>query len=132
MRVCTCPQTQANDIYAVANALPAMALCGYGFLTPGLWGGVAFGAGLGITLFGIAYMFVHDGLVHQRFPVGPIAELPYMRTLTAAHRIHHMNKFGGAPFGMFLAVQELEGVEGGSEELERLVAEMEARGRASA
>ena len=36
--------------------------------------GLCFGAGLGITLFGISYMFIHDGLVHRRFPVGPIAE----------------------------------------------------------
>ena len=60
---------EANDIYAVANALPAMALCLYGFITPSLMGGVCFGAGLGITLFGIMYMFIHDGLVHRRFPV---------------------------------------------------------------
>ncbi len=32
-------------------------------------GGVCFGAGLGITLFGIMYMFIHDGMVHRRFPV---------------------------------------------------------------
>ncbi len=42
-----------------------MALCLYGFLTPGMVGGLCFGAGLGITLFGIMYMFVHDGLVHR-------------------------------------------------------------------
>ena len=32
-------------------------------------GGVCFGAGLGITIFGIMYMFIHDGMVHRRFPV---------------------------------------------------------------
>ena len=37
--------------------------------------GLCFGTGLGITLFGISYMFIHDGLVHRRFPVGPIAEV---------------------------------------------------------
>lgn len=42
--------------YAIMNALPAMALCLYGFLRPDVWGGVCFGAGLGITLFGISYM----------------------------------------------------------------------------
>jgi hypothetical protein len=42
-----------------------MALCAYGFLTPGVIGGLCFGGGLGITLFGIMYMFVHDGLVHR-------------------------------------------------------------------
>lgn len=56
---------QANDVYAVVNALPAISLCLYGFLTPTMTGSLCFGAGLGITLFGIAYMFVHDGLVHK-------------------------------------------------------------------
>jgi hypothetical protein len=39
------------------------------FTTPTLVGGLSFGAGLGITLFGIMYMFIHDGMVHRRFPV---------------------------------------------------------------
>lgn len=123
---------EANDIYAVANALPAMALCAYGFLTPGVGGGLCFGAGLGITLFGIMYMFIHDGLVHRRFPVGPIADLPYMKRMVVAHQIHHMDKFGGVPFGMFLGPQELESVPGGKEELDRLVAELDAREAAKA
>jgi len=42
-----------------------MALCLYGFLTPNMVGGLCFGGGLGITLFGIMYMFIHDGLVHK-------------------------------------------------------------------
>jgi len=47
--------------------------------------------GLGITVFGMAYMFVHDGLVHKRFPVGPIANVPYFRRVAAAHQV--MNFF---------------------------------------
>lgn len=47
------PRTAAD---AIMNAVPAMALCLYGFLRPDVWGGVCFGAGLGITLFGISYM----------------------------------------------------------------------------
>jgi hypothetical protein len=43
--------------------------------------------GLGITLFGMAYMFAHDGLVHRRFPVGPIADVPYFRRVAAAHKV---------------------------------------------
>lgn len=43
--------------------------------------------GLGITVFGMAYMFVHDGLVHKRFPVGPVANVPYFRKVAAAHLV---------------------------------------------
>ena len=111
---------EANDIYALANALPAMALCAYGFLRPDVVGGLCFGAGLGITLFGISYMFVHDGLVHRRFPVGPIAEVPLLKRIAAAHRLHHSEKYGGLPYGMFLGPQELEAVGAGAD-LDELV-----------
>jgi hypothetical protein len=47
--------------------------------------GLCFGAGLGITLFGISYMFIHDGLVHRRFPVGPIAEVQSQCCWDAPH-----------------------------------------------
>ncbi|KAJ3680298.1 hypothetical protein LUZ60_016576 [Juncus effusus] len=109
---------ELNDIFAIINAVPAIALLAYGFLNRGLIPGLCFGAGLGITLFGIAYMFVHDGLVHRRFPVGPIADVPYFQRVAAAHKIHHMDKFDGVPYGLFLGPKELEEV-GGQEDLEK-------------
>ena len=112
---------EANDIYAIMNAVPAVALCLYGFLRPDVWGGMCFGAGLGISLFGMSYVFIHDGLVHRRFPVGPLAEAPALRRIAIAHQIHHTDKYGGVPYGMFLGPQELEAVGGGAE-LDRLVA----------
>jgi beta-carotene 3-hydroxylase len=114
---------EANDIFAVANALPAFALTAYGFFTPSMLGGLCFGFGMGVTVFGIMYMFVHDGLVHKRFPVGPIAELPQLKRIAIAHRLHHSEKYDGLPFGMFLGPQELEAAGAGAE-LERLVEEM--------
>lgn len=42
--------------------MPAISLCAYGFFTPTLVGSLCFGAGLGITVFGMGYMFIHDGL----------------------------------------------------------------------
>uniref|UniRef100_A0A453CL73 beta-carotene 3-hydroxylase n=1 Tax=Aegilops tauschii subsp. strangulata TaxID=200361 RepID=A0A453CL73_AEGTS len=93
---------ELNDVFAIINAGPAIALLAYGFFHRGLIPGLCFGAGLGITLFGMAYMFVHDGLVHRRFPVGPIADVPYFRRVAAAHKIHHMDKFEGVPYGLFL------------------------------
>ncbi|KAI3952029.1 hypothetical protein MKX01_004262 [Papaver californicum] len=109
---------ELNDVFAIINAVPAIALLNYGFFHKGLFPGLCFGAGLGITVFGMAYMFVHDGLVHRRFPVGPIANVPYFREVAAAHKIHHMDKFKGVPYGLFLGPKELEEV-GGTEELEK-------------
>ena len=45
---------------------------------------------------------LHDGLVHRRFPVGPIANVPYFRRVAAAHQLHHSDKFSGVPYGLFL------------------------------
>ncbi|AQL09873.1 beta-carotene hydroxylase [Zea mays] len=109
---------ELNDVFAIVNAVPAMSLLAYGFFNRGLVPGLCFGAGLGITLFGMAYMFVHDGLVHRRFPVGPIENVPYFRRVAAAHQIHHMDKFQGVPYGLFLGPKELKEV-GGTEELEK-------------
>ncbi|OMP11005.1 Fatty acid hydroxylase [Corchorus capsularis] len=78
---------ELNDVFAIINAVPAIALLAYGFWNKGFVPGLCFGAGLGITVFGMAYMFVHDGLVHRRFPVGPIAHVPYLRKVAAAHQV---------------------------------------------
>jgi hypothetical protein len=44
---------------------------------------------------------------HQlnRFPTGPIANHPYMLRVVAAHKLHHTDKYGGVPFGLFLGPQ---------------------------
>ncbi|CAK9310928.1 unnamed protein product [Citrullus colocynthis] len=109
---------ELNDVFAIINAVPAIALLSFGFFNQGFFPGLCFGAGLGITVFGIAYMFVHDGLVHRRFPVGPIAAVPYLRRVAAAHHIHHTDKFDGVPYGLFLGPKELEEVDG-EEELQK-------------
>ena len=75
------------------------------------------------------FRFVHDGLVHRRFPVGPLAEMPLMKKLAVAHQLHHAEKYGGAPWGMFLALQELESIPGATEEVERLAAQLDLRGK---
>lgn len=119
---------EANDVFAIINSVPAITLLAYGFFFRGLLPGLCFGAGLGITLFGMLYMFVHDGLVHRRFPVGPIADVPYLQRIAAAHQLHHTNKFGGVPYGLFLGVQELAKV-GGLQDLDAL---LRSRGQAQA
>lgn len=65
--------------------------------------------------------------MHKRFPVGPIADMPALKRIAAAHRLHHSEKYGGVPYGMFLGPQELEAV-GAGPDLERLVAELELGG----
>lgn len=115
---------ELNDVFAITNAVPAIALMAFGFFHKGLVAGLCFGAGLGITVFGIAYMFVHDGLVHRRFPVGPIADVPYLQRVAAAHQLHHADKFDGVPYGLFLGPKEVVSQVGGAEELEKMIIQL--------
>lgn len=66
-------------------------------------------------------MFVHDGLVHRRFPVGPIGEVPYLKKVAAAHQIHHTDQFKGVPYGLFLGPWELNQEKGGTEAMEKIL-----------
>ena len=58
--------------------------------------------------------------------VGPIAELPYLKRCAVAHQLHHSEKYGGVPWGMFLGPMELEAI-GAKEELDRMCMELQVR-----
>jgi len=45
--------------------------------------------GAGMTLYGLLYFIVHDGLVHQRWPFKYIPRRGYFKRLYMAHRMHH-------------------------------------------
>ncbi len=47
-----------------------------------------------------------------------------MKRVVVAHRLHHSEKYGGVPWGMFLGPQELEAL-GAGPELDRLAAELD-------
>ena len=57
--------------------------------------------GLGMTIYGAAYLLVHDLVIHHRLPVRRPA-WRYFRWLRESHRIHHL--YGGEPYGMLLPV----------------------------
>jgi beta-carotene 3-hydroxylase len=90
---------EANDWYPVmfasAGALAAAAGASVGSLE--LLLPVSIGAGL----YGLAYGFVHDVVIHGRLAWQPRPGR-YLRWLRAQHRIHHL--FGGEPYGMLLPI----------------------------
>lgn len=97
---------ESNDLLSALHAPIAIALILYGCLgEPGALREVAFGAGIGMTLFGLAYVLVHDGLVHGRLPVGWLGRVPYLARVRDAHLVHHTR--GHAPFGLFLGLREI-------------------------
>ena len=61
----------------------------------------------GITAYGLVYAFVHDGLVHQRWPFRYVPRNAYLRRLVQAHRLHHAvrTREGAVSYG-FLFVRD--------------------------
>jgi beta-carotene 3-hydroxylase len=93
---------QANDVLSILHAPIAIALILIGTRGWSVWTDVAFGAGLGMTVFGAAYVVVHDGLAHERLPVEWLAGWRYLARVRAAHMVHHRGG-GGPPFGLFFS-----------------------------
>ena len=99
---------EANDALSILHAPIAIALILYGCMAaPGPLREVAFGAGIGMTLFGLAYLLVHDGFVHGRLPVQVFGRIPFFSRVRDAHRVHH-SRGRREPYGFFLGPQELE------------------------
>ncbi len=80
---------EKNDLYAVVFAIFAIALFTLGHFAelP-----VVTAIATGITLYGLFYFIVHDGLVHQRWPFRHIPHKGYAKRLVQAHRLHHAVK----------------------------------------
>jgi beta-carotene 3-hydroxylase len=76
---------EANDLYALVFAGLAVGLFAF---ASRLWPPL-FWVATGMTLYGLLYAFVHDGLVHQRWPFRHRPKNPYLRRLVQAHRLHH-------------------------------------------
>ncbi|OYX70724.1 MAG: beta-carotene hydroxylase [Rhizobiales bacterium 32-66-11] len=98
---------ERNDLYAVVFALLAVGLIVYG--SNGF--GPLYWVGVGMTVYGFLYFFVHDGLTHQRWPFRYVPRNGYLKRLVQAHRLHHAvdGKEGCVSFGFLYAqpVQKL-------------------------
>ena len=90
---------QRNDLYPASFSLLAVALFTLGMLAPGQSRFTA--AGVGMTCYGLAYVYVHELCIHERLaPPHPSGR--YAQWLRQMHRIHHL--YGGEPYGMLLPV----------------------------
>ena len=90
---------ERNDLffifYAVVSAACVIFWGEYNF-EPGL------AIGFGIFAYGLAYFFVHDIFIHQRFKLLRNANNKYARGVRRAHKMHHkhLGKDKGECFGM--------------------------------
>lgn len=92
---------EKNDLYGLCFSLIAT-----GFFVAGSMGiAWMWYVGLGFTIYGVLYGFVHDGLVHQRWPFQYSPKNSYLRRLVHAHRLHHntVTKDGAVSFGFLWA-----------------------------
>ena len=89
---------EKNDLFPVIFAAATILLMTAGTTLPGLR--PLFVVGVGVTLYGAAYAFVHDVYIHAR--LGRLPTLAPMEWLKESHRIHHL--FGGEPYGMLLPI----------------------------
>ena len=79
---------ERNDLYAVVFAGLSMVffVAGDRLWWPLWW------IGVGLCVYGVIYFFVHDGLVHQRWPFRYVPRRGYLRRIYQAHRLHHAVK----------------------------------------
>jgi beta-carotene 3-hydroxylase len=90
---------ERNDSFFLIFAIPGASLSILGAMNGYDY---KFFIGLGITLYGLAYFFVHDIFIHQRVKWFRNANHPYFRAIRRAHKMHHkhVGKEHGECFGM--------------------------------
>ena len=89
---------ERNDYFFIIFAIPAILLMYRGALVNYNY---IFFIGVGITIYGMAYFFVHDIFIHQRIPLLRNTKNPYLLAIRRAHKQHHKHtgKFQGECFG---------------------------------
>ena len=91
---------EKNDLFGIVGAAFAIGLFSIGYYhSLALWW-----VGMGVTVYGIVYTGIHDGLVHQRF-FRWVPKKGYAKRLVQAHKLHHatVGKEGGVSFGFVFA-----------------------------
>ena len=92
---------ERNDLYAAVFSVISAAL----FILGGLFWSPLWWVGVGMATYGLLYYFVHDGLVHQRWPFRYSPKGGYLHRLVLAHRMHHhtVGREGSVSFGFLWA-----------------------------
>lgn len=91
---------EKNDLYPLCASSVAVLLFALGTWGP-RWRELLL-VGVGLTLYGVSYLFVHEVYIHRRLPSSRrwSWRAGVLDRLRAAHRIHHL--YGGEPYGMLL------------------------------
>lgn len=92
-------KTEKNDLFFLIFAVPSWLSIMLGLMNKNF---VSVYVGIGILLYGICYLIVHDIFIHQRLKILRKANTPYFKAIRFAHKIHHKHtgKEDGECFGM--------------------------------
>ncbi len=117
---------EKNDLYAACFSIIAATLFVIGSMGyPALWM-----IALGLTIYGLLYGIVHDGLVHQRWPFFIHVKGGYLKRLVQAHRLHHAvhERDGAVSFGFLYAedVRSLKARLKANQQIQKEIAETES------
>lgn len=96
---------ERNDLFFLVYAIPSWLLIMFGMMNNVAW---YTWVGFGIALYGLAYFFVHDIIIHQRFKWFTKSNNTYILALRRAHKMHHkhVGKEDGESFGMLIIKQK--------------------------
>lgn len=92
---------EKNDYFFIIFAVPGILSLFFGLT---LDNSILYGIGIGISIYGMAYFFIHDLFIHQRVKVLRNSENKYLKAIRRAHKMHHkhITKEDGECFGMLL------------------------------
>lgn len=92
---------EKNDVFFIFFSILSMAsFAVYIFLNYSFFMHV----GIGISIYGATYFFIHDLFIHQRIKILRNTKNKYLLGIRRAHKIHHkhLGKEDGECFGMLL------------------------------
>jgi len=90
---------ERNDLYPVVFASTTIVLMAIGSAVPALH--LLVPIGVGITAYGLGYLFVHELYIHRRWRRFG-ARVGMLEPLVEAHALHH--RFGGEPYGFLFPI----------------------------
>ena len=99
---------ELNDLFAVVFSIPSILLIYFGYSYEAY--GILKYFGIGILLYGIAYLIFHDIIVHRRIKTKFKAKSSYMKRIMNAHYVHHKvhTKEGAKAFGFLFALKKYD------------------------
>ena len=99
---------EMNDLFAVIFSIPSILLIYIGYSYESY--SILKYFGIGIFLYGVAYIIFHDIIVHRRIKINFKTHSEYMKRIMNAHHVHHKvhTKEGAKAFGFLFAPKKYD------------------------